>query len=350
MYVDYPYLHLHLQLQPQQQQPQQTSPVTHVRNGSESSTMSTSSTTSTITPSSAKSSKDKRFVRYVMNTTQSKSANNQSNKWNMSNVILWLDVHNFNQSWKDTFKRNEISGNRFLELCNYDSDSMIWKQFGKFLNLDNDFNTIQRFISLLKSESEMPTLLPDERQNSIPTLHSRNGSNDSLSSSHLLINLMKAENRKSTPIFHKHKSSNGSIGSGSTPTNSSSSASFGTNSNSNNSSNSNSSTTMTNIGNINVHGNSIKQRPFSYITPSSTSTSQAKKEQQPYKFFRKHYRSSSNDANQILEREFSSTPNSALSSSSHELPGSSTKKKERHYPLMTSTTRDLIFTIITRVP
>lgn len=119
----------------------------HARNGSESSTASNSSTV-TLTPSSVVS-KDQRFVRYAM-STQAKYINN---KWNIVNVVKWLDSHGFNNSWKETFKRNEISGNRFLELVNYDADSITWKQLTKYLVFDDTFNTIERFNELLRDEA-----------------------------------------------------------------------------------------------------------------------------------------------------------------------------------------------------
>ncbi|CAH2355005.1 hypothetical protein CLIB1423_20S01904 [[Candida] railenensis] len=310
MYIDYP-------IAQQQSQQQPSSPSTHVRNSSESSTTSNASTTSTLTPSSASTnaSKDKRFVRYVMNTQQSKAAvNSSSNKWNMENVIKWLDTHNFHQTWKDTFKRNEISGNRFLELCNYEADSIIWKQFGKLLYTDGMYNTIPRFISLLKDEMLNPSPATEEEKPLRESSHSRKGSNDSVSSSHHQNSSIKAEHRKSALIFSKYKSG--------TTTNSNANISSGSSSNTLNNS------TNTSIGgsgglgvsnNLNAHGNSIKPRPFSYIPPSSQMKKEAASSGQSYKFFRKHYRSSSID--QIDEqRDISSAPTSANSTISHEFP------------------------------
>ncbi|RLV89667.1 Serine/threonine-protein kinase BCK1/SLK1/SSP31 [Spathaspora sp. JA1] len=112
-------------------------PFDHVRNKSESSNISLSAT-------SISSDKDKRFVRYVNSSNTS--------KWKINNVIKWLEKHHFNNSWKETFRKNEISGNRFLELANFDKNSIIWKQFSKYLHVDNDLNSIDRFISLLSQE------------------------------------------------------------------------------------------------------------------------------------------------------------------------------------------------------
>lgn len=155
----------------------------HVRQGSDASTISNGS---------EQVSKDKRFVRYAMNT-QSPLVN-ASNKWQMSNVIKWLDKNQFNNSWKETFRKNEISGNRFLELENFDKESMIWKQFSKFLLLDDDLNSVDRFIELLRKESSHE-FQPRK------SLGSGGGGGGEMSP----INL-KHENRKSTPIYTKHMS------------------------------------------------------------------------------------------------------------------------------------------------
>lgn len=309
MYIDYP-------IAQQQSQQQPSSPSTHVRNSSESSTTSNTSTTSTLTPSSASTSasKDKRFVRYVMNTQQSKAAvNSSSNKWNMDNVIKWLDAHNFHQTWKDTFKRNEISGNRFLELCNYEADSIIWKQFGKLLYTDSMYNTIPRFISLLKNEMLNPSPTNEEEKQLKESSHSRKGSNDSVSSSQHLNSSIKAEHRKSALIFLKYKSG--------TTTNANTNVSSGSSSstvNNGTSGGTGGSGGLSVSNNLNAHGNSIKPRPFSYIPPNQMKK-EAASSGQSYKFFRKHYRSSSID--QIDEqRDISSAPTSANSTISHEFP------------------------------
>lgn len=125
-------------------------PKDHLRNNSASSTLSNTSTSSTIT----KSNNEQRFLRYAMSTQSPQSSLKPSNRWLMTNVLSWLEYHGFNESWKGTFKRNEISGNRFLELCNYDVSSNIWKQFSERLEFDNQKNNVERFILLLRSELE----------------------------------------------------------------------------------------------------------------------------------------------------------------------------------------------------
>ncbi|CAK7890802.1 serine/threonine-protein kinase Bck1p/SLK1/SSP31 [[Candida] anglica] len=278
----------------------------HARNSSGSSTVSTSSQ-STLVPSS----KDKRFVRYVMNTSKSSTASNS--KWNMKNVLRWLDSHNFNQSWKDTFKRNELSGNRFLELCNYEIDSMVWRQFGKFLVIDSELNSISRFITLLKLEVAPQEQTHSQTQpssyeegNDFPPHWSRKSSSElnpsqQISQQQQLAH-QKAENRKSTPIFQKHFS-----GSNLQPSNFGNSLAL----------------PRSTSGSASIGSSSapIKQRPFSYINPS---TSKVKDSPQAYKFFRKHNRTSSTDSPHERERErerdYSSTPNSAIIGSSHEFP------------------------------
>ncbi|KAI5959950.1 BCK1 [Candida pseudojiufengensis] len=140
------------------------------------------SDTSTLSNQSDQISKSKRFVKYAMNT-HSQSVN-ASKKWEINNVLRWLERNQFNKSWQDTFKNNEISGNRFLELENFEKDSMIWKQFSKYLELDNNLNSIDRFIELLKQEITI-----EEFSDNISPVN------------------LKNEYRKSTPTFTKHISS-----------------------------------------------------------------------------------------------------------------------------------------------
>ncbi|KAI5949427.1 BCK1 [Candida jiufengensis] len=147
----------------------------HYRHNSDTSTLSNQSTTDQL-------NKSKRFVRYAMNT-QSQSTN-ASKKWEINNVVKWLEKNQFNKSWQDTFKNNEISGNRFLDLENFEKDSMIWKQFSKYLELDNNINSIDRFIDLLRQESNN-----EENDENISPVN------------------LKNEYRKSTPAFTKHISS-----------------------------------------------------------------------------------------------------------------------------------------------
>lgn len=228
-------------------------PQPHTRHSSESSTISTSST--------ATVSKDRRFVRYAMGL--SNNNNYSKRKWQMQHVIRWLDSNGFNSSWKDTFRRNEISGNRFLELANYEPNSMIWQQFGKLLHLDNDLNTVSRFIGLLKAECEADsveedeTLLPDSPSNlryeSTPTQ---------------LIPAPKADNRKSTPIFLKHSSSNSITSSSSSSPNNSQIP--------------------------------LKQRPYSYVEPGSGKN---RERDITYKLFRKQHSKTSSDGKSSVEGE-----------------------------------------------
>lgn len=213
----------------------------HNRQGSESSTGSNNSSSSTLTPSSA-ISKDKRFVRYAM-STQSKSTAGSTSKWSIDNVTKWLDNNRFNKTWKETFKRNEITGNRFLELCNYEVDSAIWKQFSKFLVLDNDMNTIERFIYLLREEVALP-----EEENGDDTL------TENMSPTYAAP--LSADSRKSGVGFARHRATNSNTSNGSL-----------------------SSVT------------SAKQRPYSYIEP--TFKSKDTPQLSSSKFFRKHLRHSS---------------------------------------------------------
>lgn len=245
----------------------------HNRNDSESSTISVASSTSTITQSEI-ANKDKRFVRYAMNTQM--PSINPSNRWQISNVLRWLDFHNFNSSWKETFRRNEISGNRFLELGNFDKDSVIWKQFGKFLITDDDQNTVERFIEILRMEisnndlqdsNTLSTLLNRKEspltRKDISTnrkdlsVHSRKDSNDSQISP--VSNAVKLENRKSTPIFHRLQT-----------------------------------TSSTSLSNYSQQPS--KQRPYSYVDPTNIKSPKESTTSPSHKFFRKHHRTTSTDS------------------------------------------------------
>lgn len=215
----------------------------HLRNNSASSTISTASTSSTLT----KSNNQQRFLRYAMGANSSQPLLNPITRWLMDNVIGWLDSHGFNPSWKETFRRNEISGNRFLELGTYDSNSMIWRQFSKSLNVHDERSSVERFIHLLRSETDQldnpssatsTTLMPPEVE---PP--------------------RRAENRKSSATLH-------TISTSSVPT---------------------------------------KPRPYSYVEPSISKTNTPRDQGQTmhpptqsmshaHKFFRLHHRTSSSDS------------------------------------------------------
>lgn len=201
----------------------------HNRNNSESSTTSVTSTTSTLTNS--KPNGQQRFLRYAM-STQTVPSLKSLNRWLMGNVLAWLDYHGFNESWKETFRRNEISGNRFLELANYESSSAVWKQFSHSLGVNGHNSVVDRFLTLLKSElEELDQVSPSS--GALPELDP----------------VVKAENRKSSSTLW-------------TP-----------------------STAAPNM----------KPRPFSYIDPSNLKVN-AKEPSHSHKFFRKHHRNSSSDS------------------------------------------------------
>lgn len=133
----------------------------HNRNDSLSSNIST---TSTLT---AKNSNQQRFVRYAMRT-QEDGQTLTNTRWLMENVLLWLEMNGFNESWKETFRKNELSNTRFLELSNYEPNSLIWKQFSTRLEQNDNNSQVVRFINLLRSELEdsstgatTPATLPD---------------------------------------------------------------------------------------------------------------------------------------------------------------------------------------------
>lgn len=238
----------------------------HIRNSSESSTISVASTNSTITD---KNLKDKRFVMYAMNT-QSPLVN-ASNKWQISNVLKWLDANNFNNSWKETFRKNEISGNRFLELGNFDKNSLVWKQFSRFLNTDDETNSVDRFIALLNVELE-------QEQDFITSNHSSKNSADSqLSTSYNNHNSTKNENRKSAPIFTRNK------------------LSF-------------SSTSASSITQI-----PLPSRPVSYVDPGHKTSTKESLPSPSHKFFRKHHRANSSENSN--SKEVQSAPNSSIQGS-----------------------------------
>ncbi|WPK24492.1 hypothetical protein PUMCH_001766 [Australozyma saopauloensis] len=122
-------------------------PQDHSRNDSASSNVST---TSTLT---AKNSNQQRFVRYAMRTQEDGQVHN-FNRWSMDNVLHWLELNGFNESWKETFRRNELSNTRFLELSNYEPNSLIWRQFSNRLDINDNNSQVARFINLLRAELE----------------------------------------------------------------------------------------------------------------------------------------------------------------------------------------------------
>lgn len=202
----------------------------HNRQNSAGSNLSTLSTTSTLT---GKNNQHQRFVRYAM-STQANFAGSL-NRWLMGNVLSWLDFHGFSEAWKETFRRNEISGNRFLELANYDSSSIVWKQFSGKLGVENDTGVVDRFINLLRVDLEDSRFLTAYPGTTLtPTDYDT---------------FAKAENRKSSSTLWAQT----------TPTATS------------------------------------KPRPYSYVEPHSLKTP---KEAAPHshKFFRKHHRTSSTDS------------------------------------------------------
>lgn len=270
-------------------------PVGHHRNGSASLTVLTALATSTLTTASTSNSKNKRFVRYAMNNLAKASAAAQTNVWEMAIVLRWLEIHGFNLSWTDTFRRNEISGNRFLELCNYPPDLVIWRQFSKFLRLDNDNNTVERFIDLLRYETEFSDGVhahlrasSDSLASPIPVIGgSGNSSSNSNSATSIATPVgtssnVKMENRKSNPILTKVPSA--------TPDPSPSLA---------------------------------KPRPYSYVDPVPYKN--APKDSPSHKFLRKHYRQ--------LSSESRETPTTALSNS----PAAQLPKKPTQNSRSTST-------------
>lgn len=120
----------------------------HNRQNSQSSNLSQASNSSTLT---SKTSNQQRFLLYAMNT-QADLWHHALSRWLMESVMEWLELRQFGDVWKDEFKRNEFSGNRFLELANYDESSTVWKHLGKRLGVESDNSPILRFKSLLKEE------------------------------------------------------------------------------------------------------------------------------------------------------------------------------------------------------
>jgi mitogen-activated protein kinase kinase kinase len=250
----------------------------HTRNTSDSSTISTGFAPSLFTPED-KVLRDKRFVMYAMNLQS--PLINPAKKWSMENVLKWLDSHNFNQSWKGIFRKNEISGNRFLELANFDKDSLVWKQFSQFLVLDDENSSIQRFIALLRLEMNI------EQEELLLQQESRKSSNDSLSS----LSHTKLENRMSTPIFNKYR-----MGFFNT------SSSYAANPN-------------------------LASRPFSYVDPG-TKSGKYSISPSHHKFFRKHHRSSSSE--NLIPKEIQSAPPSSIQGST-QLPAGKKSTKSSSF-------------------
>ncbi|KAG7191461.1 uncharacterized protein KQ657_003137 [Scheffersomyces spartinae] len=131
----------------------------HFRTDSTSSTVSSTSTASTI--NNMKDAKHRRFVNYAMMATAS-----HSDPWSIENVVRWLENNKFNDTWKETFRKNEISGNRFLEIGNYDINSSTWQQFVKYIDTSDEYSTIERFIELIKKEEYALDRKPETRKSS----------------------------------------------------------------------------------------------------------------------------------------------------------------------------------------
>lgn len=224
----------------------------HNRNDSSSSNIST---TSTLT---AKNSNQQRFVRYAMRTQEDGNVH-LYNRWSMENVLHWLDVNGFNESWKETFRRNELSNTRFLELSNYEPNSLIWKQFSNRLDINDNNSQVVRFINLLRAELEDAS--------STSTISATTPVVSALSSATLT--------DYETPSKSEYRKSSSTLWAQTTPT------------------------------------TTTKPRPFSYIDPASVKTSK----EHSHKFFRKHSRTSSNDSNRDVPM------NSPLGTKAPELPG-----------------------------
>lgn len=131
---------------------------THARHSSESSTVSLGST------ASGKANSQQRFLRYAMSTQRLDT----HQRWLMPNVLAWLDSHGFSDEWKETFRRNEISGNRFLELGNYDASSAVWRLIALRLGHDDLSASVPRFLALLRAELDDPCIQSPDEDYSVP--------------------------------------------------------------------------------------------------------------------------------------------------------------------------------------
>lgn len=224
----------------------------HNRNDSSSSNIST---TSTLT---AKNSNQQRFVRYAMRTQEDGNVH-LYNRWSMENVLHWLDLNGFNESWKETFRKNELSNTRFLELSNYEPNSLIWKQFSTRLDINDNNSQVVRFINLLRAELE--------DNSSTSTITATTPAVCTVSSATLT--------DYETPSKSEYRKSSSTLWAQTTPT------------------------------------ATTKPRPFSYIDPASIKSSK----EHSHKFFRKHSRTSSNDSNREVPL------NSPLGAKAPDLPG-----------------------------
>lgn len=245
----------------------------HNRNDSSSSNVST---TSTLT---AKNSNQQRFVRYAMRTQEDGNVH-LYNRWSMENVLHWLDVNGFNESWKETFRRNELSNTRFLELSNYEPNSLIWKQFSTRLDINDNNSQVVRFINLLRAEledtpSNSTLLVPSS--GSTPTSSAAIGGGAATMAGVSTVSSATLTDYEASSKSEYRKSSS-TLWAQTTPT------------------------------------ATTKPRPFSYIDPASIKTS---KDHTGHKFFRKHSRNSSNDSNREVPTH------SPLGTKPPELPGTS---------------------------
>lgn len=196
-----------------------------------------------------KTSKAKRYLSYAMNNQPS----NSSHKWNMANVQKWLERHDFNDSWRECFKRNEILGNRFLELANFDEETPIWKQFMPFLDTTSPSSSVTRFVELVRADMTLP---PELRSNPLNGLFE-------VKDTFLYPVPSKLENRKSSPVMHRNNLSFSSTAS---------------------------SQTQHNIG---LNG---PPRPHSFVDTNVRAASLREHSSPSHKFFRRHHRKTSSES------------------------------------------------------
>ncbi|CCH46439.1 Serine/threonine-protein kinase [Wickerhamomyces ciferrii] len=76
---------------------------------------------------------------------------NNPNEWTIERVVYWLELHQFNETWSNTFIKHDIIGSKFLSMTNYQN----LKNLKKELSTSND-STQSRFIHLLRKTLDKP--------------------------------------------------------------------------------------------------------------------------------------------------------------------------------------------------
>lgn len=103
---------------------------------------------------------------------------NNPDEWTIERVIYWLELHQFNDTWANVFRKHGLYGQKFLSLTSYQN----LKNYKQELATSND-STQSRFIHLLRKTLDKPSSATTISAFSPLPTTSPNSSFDSLESS-----------------------------------------------------------------------------------------------------------------------------------------------------------------------